>query len=226
MKNNTYNIKYLKLANSLFAYVFIVIMCAPVVAKSIKISDQFGDPIENVVVSFTATDSAANDKLDAVIMDQIDKQFSPRVLIVQKNQTVFFPNSDDIRHHLYSFSKPKPFEFKMFKGGESKDLTFDQTGIVVLGCNIHDQMVGYIYVTENQYTVMTNEQGIAELPNAGFAVQLWHPRLSANKVERKNVQLPSIKSEHPLAITLTLLAELKASTKNKFGSRKFKRGNR
>jgi plastocyanin len=225
MKNNTYDIHYLKMANTFFAYIFVTLMCSSAIAKSIKISDQFGNPLKNVVVSLTTANAITGDKLVPAIIDQIDKQFVPQVLVIQKSQTVFFPNNDDIRHHLYSFSKPKPFEFKMFRGGESKKLTFEKPGIVVLGCNIHDQMVGYIYVTENQYTVMTNEQGIAELPNAGFAVQLWHPRLSANKIERKNVQLPSIKSEHPLAITLTLLAELEASTKNKFGSRKFKRGN-
>lgn len=158
-------------------------------------------------------------------MDQIDKQFAPQVLVVKKNQTVSFPNSDDIRHHLYSFSKPKPFEFKMFKGGVSKQLTFDQAGIVVLGCNIHDQMVGYIYVADKEFTVMTNDQGIAELPSAGLAVQLWHSKLSANKIERKKVQLPSSHSEQHLPITLTLLADIKAPIKSKFGSNKFSRGN-
>lgn len=213
------------MARKTLAYILTVLMCSPTMAKSIKISDQFGDPVENVVVSFVTLDSVKGNNPDTMIMDQIDKQFSPRVLVVQKNQTVFFPNSDDIRHHLYSFSKPKPFEFKMFKGGESKKLTFDQAGIVVLGCNIHDQMVGYIYVADNEYTVMTNELGIAELPSTGLAIQLWHPRLSANKIERKSMQLPSMQSEQPLMVMLTLLADVETSTKSTFGSKKFNRGN-
>jgi plastocyanin len=225
MKNNTYDIHYLKMANTFFVYIFITLMCSSAIAKSIKISDQFGNPLKNVVVSLTTTDAITGDKLVPAIMDQIDKQFAPQVLVIQKNQTVFFPNNDDIRHHLYSFSKPKPFEFKMFKGGESKKLTFEHPGIVVLGCNIHDQMVGYIYVTDKQYTVMTNDQGIAKLPSAGSAVQLWHPRLSANKIERKNIQLPSIRLKQPLTITLTLLENVEASSKSKFGSKKFQRGN-
>ena len=225
MKIKTYDNAYLRMLKKLTFFIFLVLTCFSAVAKSIKISDQFGNPVKNVVLSFTTTDSVAIHDPEAAMMDQIDKQFSPRVLVIQKNQTVFFPNSDDIRHHLYSFSEPKPFVFKMFKGGESKNLTFEQTGIVVLGCNIHDQMVGYIYVTDNKYTVITNEQGIAELPSAGLAVQLWHPRLSANKIERKNVQLPSIQLEQTLMITLTLLADVEASTRSTFGSTKFNRGN-
>jgi plastocyanin len=215
----------LKMANQLFACILIAFMCPVAIAESIKISDQFGNPIENVVISFTTSEAIKSENPDIVIMDQIDKQFTPRVLVVQKNQTVSFPNSDDIRHHLYSFSKPKPFEFKMFKGGESKQLTFDQTGIVVLGCNIHDQMVGYIYVAENKHTVMTNDQGIAELTSAGLDVKLWHSRLSVNKIERKDVKLAASDSEHPIPITLTLLTDVKASVKSKFGSEKFSKGN-
>jgi plastocyanin len=225
MKSNTYNNLYPKVAEKLLVYIFLSLICFPAVAESIRISDQFGNPIENVVVDFTIPHSVTTDEPDTAVMDQIDKQFSPQVLVVQKNQTVFFPNSDDIRHHIYSFSEPKPFEFKMFKGGESKKLNFEQAGIVVLGCNIHDQMVGYIYVTDTAYTVMTNEQGIAELPFTGLAVQLWHPRLSVNKIERKNVQLPSIQLEQPLTITLTLLADVEASTKSTFGSSKFSKEN-
>ena len=194
-------------------------------AESIQIKDQFGNPIENVVVSFTTTDGIESDKRDALVMDQIDKQFAPQVLVVQKNQTVSFPNSDNIRHHLYSFSKPKPFEFKMFKGGESKQLILDQTGIVVLGCNIHDQMVGYIYVAENEYTTITDAQGIANIPSDQLIIRLWHSNLSANKVERKNISLPSSYSEQPIPIILNLIEEEEVHNTSKFKSKKFNRGN-
>jgi plastocyanin len=224
MKIDTSGLMFIKRVNNLWACIFVTFMCPFALAESVQISDQYGNPVENVVISFT-TSEAFNVNPGVVIMDQIDKQFAPQVLVVQKNQTVSFPNSDDIRHHLYSFSKPKSFEFKMFKGGESKQLTFDQTGIVVLGCNIHDQMVGYIYVADNEYTVMTNDQGIAELPSAELNVKLWHSRLSVNKIERKDVQLGASDSEQPIPITLTLLTDVKASVKSKFGTDKFSKGN-
>ena len=227
MQVNIYGLMLLKLVNNLFAFCLITLtlMCPHAFAESIQISDQFGRPIENVVVSFTIAEPTSSHKLDVATMDQIDKQFAPRVLVVQKNQTVSFPNSDNIRHHLYSFSKPKPFEFRMFKGGESKQLVFDQAGIVVLGCNIHDQMVGYIYVADKENTVITDAQGLAELPSNGLAIKLWHSKLSANKIERKDMQLPLSKSEQPTPIILNLLTEAKLPTDSKFKSKKFNRGN-
>jgi hypothetical protein len=72
---------------------------------------------------------------------------------------------------------------------------------------------------------MTNDQGIAELPSAELNVKLWHSRLSVNKIERKDVQLSASDSEQPIPITLTLLTDVKASVKSKFGTDKFSKGN-
>ncbi|MEP1445021.1 MAG: methylamine utilization protein [Paraglaciecola sp.] len=218
---------FLKTINNSFCFTFIaVILFDPVVmAKTLYITDQFNKPIENVVVSFATTKPTQADNVKLLVMDQIDKQFSPRLLVVQKNQRVSFPNSDNIRHHLYSFSKPKPFEFRMFKGGDTKELVFDQAGIVVLGCNIHDQMVGYIYVADNEQTVVSNKHGLAEVPENGLMLKLWHPNLSTNKILRKNFQLPETSLEAPFPIVLNLLEDTVIPTQRTFKSKKFDRGN-
>lgn len=203
----------------------LLFFCTNILAESIRVVDQFGKPVANVVVSFD-TDAPSNlDTNNIAIMDQVNIQFSPQVLIIQKNQSVAFPNSDDTRHHIYSFSQPKPFEIKMFRGGESKQLTFEQPGIVVLGCNIHDQMVGYIYVAENANTSLTNAHGIAEVPAAGIAIKLWHPRLSSNKIERQDLQLPVTMPEQPHPIVLNLIEEIVVPRQTTFKSKKFSRGN-
>jgi len=207
-------------------WLFLLLCCFDVLAESIRVVDQSGTPIENVVVSFDEDAPSNLDVTDVAIMDQVNVQFLPQVLVIQKNQRVAFPNSDNTRHHIYSFSKPKPFEIKMFSGGESKQLTFEQSGIVVLGCNIHDQMVGYIYVAENNNTSITNAQGIAEVPSTGIAVKLWHPKLSANKIVRKDIQLPTSFSESPYDIQLTLLEDVVTPTQHTFKSKKFGRGNK
>ena len=194
-------------------------------AESIQVLNQLGKPIENVVLSFSSDAPNILDKNKIAVMDQINIQFSPEVLVVQKNQSVSFPNSDNTRHHIYSFSQAKPFEIKMFKGGESKQLTFEQPGIVVLGCNIHDQMVGYIYVAENANTSLTNAQGIANVPNSGIAIKLWHPKLSTNKMFRQDIQLPENLTEQPYPIVLNLIEDIVVPTHPTFKSKKFNRGN-
>lgn len=227
MTTRKFGLVLLKTINTLFCCTFIVVtLFGPVtMAKTLHITDQFNKPIENVVVSFATTESTQTDNAKHLVMDQIGKQFAPRLLVVQKNQRVSFPNSDNIRHHLYSFSKPKPFEFRMFKGGDTKELVFDQAGIVVLGCNIHDQMVGYIYVADNEQTVVTNEDGLAEVPENGLKLKLWHPNLSTNKILRKDFQLPETSSEAAFPIVLNLLEETVIPTQRTFKSKKFDRGN-
>ena len=55
-------------------------------------------------------------------------------------------------------------------------MIFDQHGVVILGCNIHDAMVGYIYVAKSS-AVLTDAQGKAFLDLAPRAnsFTLWHP---------------------------------------------------
>jgi plastocyanin len=205
--------------------VFLFLRCFNALAHSIRVVDQFGNPIENVVISFNEDKTSTFDTNAMAIMDQVNMQFLPKVLVIQKNQSVAFPNSDNTRHHIYSFSKPKPFEIKMFKGGDSKKLTFEQSGIVVLGCNIHDKMIGYIYVAENKNTAITNAQGIAEVPAMGLSLKLWHPKLSTNKIARKDIQLPATYGENPFPIVLTLIEDVATPIQHTFKSKKFKRGN-
>lgn len=114
------------------------------------------------------------------VMDQVNKQFVPHVLPVRVGTAVSFPNSDDIRHHVYSFSEPKRFELKLYSGTPSKPVVFDRPGTVALGCNIHDRMLGYIRVVETPYFGMPGADGrisFEDLPAGEYRVEVWHPRL-------------------------------------------------
>ena len=102
-------------------------------------------------------------------MDQRGSQFVPHVLPVQAGTSVTFPNSDQIRHQVYSFSASKRFELPLYAGTSASPIRFDQPGIVVLGCNIHDWMIGYVVVLDTPYFGKTGErrQGAARCARAG-----------------------------------------------------------
>lgn len=152
----------------------------PAVAASLsaELFDEQGRPLPDVVLSLVA--QGASSQPGTGLMDQRGKQFSPRVLAVRTGTEVSFPNSDDIRHHVYSFSPAKRFELRLYKDTPSAPVLFDQPGVVVLGCNIHDWMVGYIYVTDHPWFAVSDAQGrltIDGLPAGSYQVNLWHPRL-------------------------------------------------
>lgn len=115
------------------------------------------------------------------VMDQRERQFSPYVLTVATGTLVNFPNSDDIRHHVYSFSPAKRFELRLYHGTTADPVLFDQAGTVTLGCNIHDAMLGYIYVVDSHWHGVSDSQGqlqLSDVPAGTYELQIQHPRLS------------------------------------------------
>lgn len=161
-------------------------------AATIEVSvvDERGRPIENVAVYATPAGSggehagtrAADRQVKApptAVMDQQDLQFTPHVLVVESGTSVEFPNRDVVSHHVYSFSQAKTFELPLYKGDAYPPVLFDEPGIVVLGCNIHDGMLGYIVVVDTPHFARTNEQGVALIdgvPSGEYAVAAWTPR--------------------------------------------------
>ncbi|MFT5716389.1 MAG: plastocyanin [Oleiphilaceae bacterium] len=145
-----------------------------VFAFEMQVIDQNGTPVSNAVVSIPGGSIDAVNPAPA-IMDQVKRQFKPLVLAVEKGREVVFPNSDNIRHHVYSFSEPKSFQIKLYKDNPKKPIKFDQDGIVVLGCNIHDSMIGYIFVSPWSNFQVSNESGKVSFEGAPKEVAIWHP---------------------------------------------------
>jgi len=119
-------------------------------------------------------------------MDQVNRSFAPDVLVIPVGSTVEFPNSDSVSHQIYSFSPAKRFQLPLYRGKPYPPVHFDQPGIVTLGCNIHDQMLAYLLVTDAPWYGRTNEGGnwSTEVPRGRYRVDLWHPRLREDETDR------------------------------------------
>jgi plastocyanin len=156
--------------------VFVVLLLLPfsVFAYEIRITDQHGEPVKDAVVSIPQG-TIEQTIIEPAIMDQIDRQFVPLVLAIEKGQEVVFPNSDNIRHHVYSFSKPKNFQIRLYQGVPKTPLSFNEVGVVVLGCNIHDSMIGYIFVSPWPNFEVTSVSGQLSFDNRPKELAVWHP---------------------------------------------------
>ena len=111
------------------------------------------------------------------VMDQRNRMFVPHVLPIQTGTAVRFPNSDDIRHQVYSFSPAKTFTLPLYQGTPSNPIVFDRAGVATLGCNIHDRMSAYIVVVDTPYFAATSGKRAATLANLGagkYVVHVWH----------------------------------------------------
>ncbi|HTQ75970.1 MAG TPA: methylamine utilization protein [Burkholderiales bacterium] len=147
-----------------------------------SVTDQDGNPLADAVVVAVPLQGVALHPPSAgrEIVDQINQEFVPRVKPVFVGTPVFFPNKDNIRHQVYSFSPAKQFELPLYAGTPAKPVVFDRPGVVVLGCNIHDWMIAYVYVTESPYFAKTGPDGRAllrDVPERAYAVRVWHPQM-------------------------------------------------
>lgn len=110
-------------------------------------------------------------------IDQISKTFVPPVSVVQTGTRISFPNKDNIRHHVYSFSKAKKFEIKLYADTPAKPVLFDQPGYVVMGCNIHDNMIAHMLVVDTPYFAVSDKRGVAQImdvPAGDYSLIAWY----------------------------------------------------
>ena len=138
-----------------------------------------GEPIANAVVTISGPAVASSLRSDGLVMQQKDLAFSPFVLVVPRGASVSFPNFDQTRHHVYSFSPAGPFELKLYGAGETRSVRFTKTGTIAVGCNIHDQMTAFIRVTDAPWAAVTDKMGVVELRNVDAGdrlIEVWHPQ--------------------------------------------------
>lgn len=153
-------------------------------AASVKVDvkDAAGKPLADAAVFLESPEARRAVKpVSGLEMAQEQKRFLPTVLMVPVGSEVQFPNRDTVRHHVYSFSPAKSFELKLYAGTPANPVLFDRSGVVVLGCNIHDQMVGWVLVMDTPYYGRTSATGSVQLDNvpAGtYKLRTWHSRMA------------------------------------------------
>lgn len=154
-----------------------------------------GQPLADAAVVLRALDHSPEmpSGVEAVV-DQIDREFVPSAVTVPVNGSVQFPNKDDIRHHVYSFSEARSFELPLYTGTPASPVEFPDAGIVTIACNIHDWMIGYIYVVDSPWHGVTDADGswFSDTPPEGrYAVEVWHHALADGREVVAEIELTS-----------------------------------
>jgi plastocyanin len=168
---------------------------------TVNVLSKTADLIEDTIVVFDPLDATPAPAHDVASIDQVDKRFVPHVSIVRTGTAVTFPNSDHIRHQVYSFSPAKTFSLKLYAGSPRTAIDFDKPGLVVLGCNIHDKMVAFVGVVDSPYFAKVNTAGNAavNLPAGHYRLRVWNPNLTA-AVPPQEVAVQT----SPLTLALTI----------------------
>lgn len=160
----------------------------------VKVNDGSGAPLPDAVVYLDSGLPYQPGETRHYEVEQRNKTFAPFVTIIAAGSQASFPNHDGIGHHVYSFSPAKNFQLPLSEVEITDAITFDQPGIVTLGCNIHDWMVAYIYVVETPYFAKVGSDGVASiggLPAGDYEIRVAHPGMKAAQPASTTVSLPA-----------------------------------
>jgi plastocyanin len=120
---------------------------------------------------------AATGRPAAALMQQINRRFSPDLLVVPAGTAVSFPNMDPVFHNIFSLSKAKSFDLGSYNKGDTRSVTFSKPGVVYVYCHLHPNMEATIVVTPNRYFARSDGSGqyrIPDVPPGQYTVVAWH----------------------------------------------------
>ncbi len=121
------------------------------------------------------------------VMDQKNKIFTPHLLPILVGSTVDFPNSDDVRHSVYSRKgSATNFNLGQYPTGVVKHVKFDEPGVTHLACNVHKEMSAYVITNPNPYFALTDRKGnfeIRNVPAGRRTLTLFHEKLEPKTIE-------------------------------------------
>ena len=158
----------------------------------ILVLDKEGKPVVDAVVVMypgTATPNPALVPRTATVVQE-KMRFVPEVTVVTTGTSVRFTNQDRWDHHLCGstaglVAAPTTDGFEMRLAGKvdgktasSSDVTMDKPGATFLSCHIHGSMRGTIFVTDSDWTLKTNADGLAQfanVPSGAVKMRVWHP---------------------------------------------------
>ncbi|HVR39035.1 MAG TPA: methylamine utilization protein [Thermoanaerobaculia bacterium] len=179
-----------------------VSVAAQAASLTVTVRDARGTVLRDAVV-YAIPERKEPAAKQTATMDQKNRMFVPHVLPIQTGTAVRFPNSDDIRHQVYSFSSPKPFQLPLYRGTPAQPVVFDKAGVVSLGCSIHDRMSAFIVIVDTPYFQKSAVNGAAALTGlrpGKYTVRLWHSDMRAEPP----AQIVTVSDDDRLALSFAV----------------------
>jgi len=121
---------------------------------------------------------------------QENKQFSPRLAVVQTGTQVVFPNLDTVFHNVFSPSPKNAFDLGSYRSGDKpRSVVMSAPGLVEIFCNVHQKMNANVMVVPNNLYTKVHSDGsfrIDNVPVGARRLVAWSPN---TKVVHQNVDV-------------------------------------
>jgi len=136
--------------------------------------------------SFPASLNAETQK--TYVLDQINCEFAPHVMLVPVDSTVTVLNSEAFIHDVRAYDERAKLFFygTMPTKGQKLSRKFNQAGRFVMRCGFHKWMYAFVVVQDHPYYALTDENGnfkISGVPDGNYTLSVWHETLGEVKTE-------------------------------------------
>jgi len=116
-----------------------------------------------------------------LLLDQVECQFVPRVMIVPVGTAVTVRNSDPLTHNVHTAAfENRPVNRSQPPGGPALSLDFSAPELVHIRCDLHPWMGAWIAVVDHPYNALTGPDGrfaIENIPPGTYRITTWHESL-------------------------------------------------
>ena len=118
-------------------------------------------------------------KVTPATVDQKGMNFIPFVTVVVVGAKVTFLNDDPFPHNVFSPDGER-FNLGTSAQGHAKAKVFSKPGSYTLLCNLHPNMLAYVFVSPSTYYTKVDTKKsfvLTNVPNGTYTLAAWAPRL-------------------------------------------------
>jgi high-affinity iron transporter len=151
-------------------------ICSPSVSPAVVYLERSGGPAGLAVAAKTGASSNPLPNTEVALVNQRGLQFTPRVQAIAPGQTVRFTNEDGETHNVHVVSPGFAFNQSMTPG-RHQDFTPEHPGVMVLACDVHLHMRGYVIVSPTPWVQVCSGQGrfrLEDVPDGRYMLNVWH----------------------------------------------------
>ena len=125
---------------------------------------------------------SSNDPVDApVVLNQVECEFAPHVVVVPPGGRLSFRNSDTMLHNIRVFrDQDRLVEEWQPPHTEGLLVSLPSPGRYLIRCGVHSWMYAWVVAAEHRYYAVTDSTGsfrLPEIPVGRYPLHVWHETL-------------------------------------------------
>lgn len=134
--------------------------------------------LQNVVITIEGIQRGKKPSSELLIIENNKCHFIPHVLSGMVGDLYEIRNLDPVLHNTHLHLEDSTIlNIAMPSGGKNIRKTIAQTGVINVKCDAHKFMQGWLVVTDNPYSAVTDQEGlfkISDIPPGKYKVKFWH----------------------------------------------------